>query len=81
MWFRNLLVYRFVQPFALDAAALSEKLEAAQFQPVGKMERQSIGFSRPARHAATPFVHAVGGNLLVSLCVEEKILPSTVIRD
>lgn len=81
MWFRNLLVFRFIQPFALDAAALSEKLEAASFQPCGKMERQSIGFSRPAKHAATPLVHAIGGQLLVTLCVEDKILPSTVVRD
>lgn len=81
MWFKNLIIFKFVQPFALDAAALSEKLEAAQFQPVGKMERQSIGFTRPARHAATPFVHAVGGNLLVCLQAEDKILPAAVIRD
>lgn len=81
MWFKNLIVYKFVQPFALDAADLSEKLESAQFQPAGKMEWQSIGFVQPARHAASELVHAIGGQLLVTLCVEDKILPSTVVRD
>ena len=81
MWFRNLMIFRFIQPFALDAEALSEKLQSASFQPCGKMERQAIGFSQPARHAASPLVHAVAGNLLVSLCVEDKILPAAVIRD
>ncbi len=81
MWFRNLFVFRLVQPFALDADALSEKLQAAPFQPCGKMERQSIGFAQPARHATAPLVHAVAGNLLLTLCAEDKILPSAVVRD
>lgn len=81
MWFKSLIVYKFMQPFSLDAAALSARLEAAQFQPAGKMERQSIGFCQPARHAAEPLVHAVGGNLLISLQAEDKILPATVVRD
>ncbi|MFO1379014.1 MAG: recombination-associated protein RdgC [Chitinivorax sp.] len=81
MWFRNLLVFRFIQPFALEAEALSEKLQSAAFQPCGKMERQAVGFCQPAKHAAAPLVHAVSGNLLLSLCVEDKILPAAVIRD
>lgn len=81
MWFKNLVMYRLVQPFALDAAAVSDKLAALPFQPVGKMERQSIGFDIPARHASSPLVHQVGSNLLVCLTLEEKILPAAVIRD
>ena len=80
MWFKSLSAFQFVQPFTLTAHDLSEKLEAASFQPIGKMERMSIGFFQPAHHASAPMVHAVGGSLLISLRVEDKILPSAVIR-
>lgn len=80
MWFRNIIACRFAQPFAMPAAELSGKLQAAQFQPVGKMERQSIGFICPARHAGQPLTHQVGASLLICLQSEEKILPAAVIR-
>lgn len=38
MWFKNLVMYRLAQPFALDAAAVSEKLAALPF-PLPKVAK------------------------------------------
>ncbi len=81
MFFKNMIIFRFVQDLGLTAAELSDLLQSAAFRPCGKMERQSLGFAQPAKHSSQPLVHAVGGHMLVSLCVEDKILPAAVIRE
>ena len=79
MFFKSLLAYE-LQEMNINAAELAHKLEAARFQPIGKLERRSIGFVSPCRHAAHDLVHAVAGNLLICICSEEKILPADVVR-
>ncbi len=81
MWFKNLTVFQFSEPFLLTAEALTVRLESAPFRPCGSQEWVSYGWT-PAlgRHAQT-LVHSVNGCLLFCLRAEEKILPMGVIKE
>lgn len=78
MWFKNLQLYRFSQPFAHDADSLAEALDAQRFRPCGSQEPVSQGFV-PALGDA--LVHAAGGYLLLALKQEERVLPSAVVKE
>lgn len=78
MWFRNLQIYRLPENWGLTAEALAEKLAAHPFQPCGSQDMASRGWASPTRDDR--FVMAVGGQFLIALAVEQKLLPSSVIN-
>lgn len=78
MFFRNLKLYRLESSFP-DAALLAEKLAAHPLQPCGGLDAQSFGWI-PPRGIAGEYVVSVNGHLLISLGIERKILPGTVVR-
>ncbi len=78
MWFRNLQIYRLPQNWGLTAESLAEKLAARPFQPCGSQDMTSRGWTSPTRDDR--FVMAVGGQFLIALAVEQKLLPSSVIN-
>lgn len=79
MWFRNLQIYRLPQNWGLTAESLAEKLAARPFQPCGSQDMTSRGWTSPTRDDR--FVMAVGGQFLIALAVEQKLLPSSVVND
>jgi len=79
MWFRNLQIYRLPENWAITADTLQEKLSARPFQPCGSQDMASQGWSSPTRDDR--FVLAVKGHFLVSLAVESKLLPSSVVNE
>ena len=82
MWFRNLLVYRLTQPFTLDASALEKALEQKRARPCASQELSTYGFVAPiGKSEDAPLVHASQGFLLIATRKEERILPSSVVRD
>ncbi len=81
MWFKNLRAYRLTQPFALSAEQLAEQLERHMFSPCGKTQALSAGWVPPLGENTETLVHAAGGRLLLRLKREEKLLPSTVVRE
>lgn len=78
MWFRNLQIYTLAAPFALSAAQLIEKLAAKAFQPGSSIELQRIGWISPRDDGN--LVHEVGGQFLLALRAEKKLLPASVIN-
>lgn len=78
MWFRNLQIYTLAAPLALSAAQLIEKLAAKAFQPGSSIELQRIGWISPRDDGN--LVHEVGGQLLLALRAEKKLLPASVIN-
>lgn len=78
MWFKNLQIYRLTAPFALAPEQLDEKLAAKAFQPGSSVEMQRMGWMSPRDNGA--LVHAVGGQMLITLRTEKKLLPATVIN-
>lgn len=78
MWFRNLQLYRLTPNLKLDPEALDQRLAKHPLTPCGGLERQRIGW-RPIR-GEDDFVHHQDGQLLIALGIEDKLLPSAVVK-
>lgn len=78
MWFKNLQIYRLSTPFAATPDLLAEKLAAQAFQPGSSIEMQRMGWVSPRNDAS--LVHAMGGQMMLALRVEKKLLPASVIN-
>jgi recombination associated protein RdgC len=81
MWFKNLRAYRLTSPFELSPELLEEKLKEHAFSPCAKSQALSFGWTPPLGEQSELLVHAANGRYLVSLKREEKLLPSTVVRE
>lgn len=79
MFFKNLQMYRLPAAWAMTAAVLEQALAPQQFTPATSMDLVRQGWASP-RGAGAPLVHAVGGQFLLQLKTEKKLLPSTVIN-
>ncbi|KMN79970.1 recombinase RdgC [Chromobacterium sp. LK11] len=80
MWFRQLSFYRLNQDDAPDNEQLSAALEKRPFQHCMGLDWFSEGWVPASGHLDAP-VYAVRGCQMVSLRREDKVLPSSVIRD
>lgn len=78
MWFRNLQLYRLAPGIELDTDRLAERLAAHPLTPCGGLERQRIGW-RPIR-GEDDYVHVQDGQSLIALGIEDKLLPSAVVK-
>lgn len=76
MWFRNLQVFRFRGTMTVDA--LESDLAANQLLVCGSGDFQSIGWVAPCADGS--LVHAVNRQWLLTLGVEEKLLPASVVK-
>ena len=81
MWFKNLSLLRFTEPFTLTASDLEQRLAAGRFQPCGRLEPMSYGWQPPLGKDDFPLVHATNGYLMICAMKEEKILPSSVVNE
>lgn len=81
MWFKNLTLYRFAQPFDLDPEALEEKLSEKLFRPLGDMEPAFTGWTEPLGKDGQQLVHTLGNCMLLCARKEEKILPAAAVRE
>ena len=79
MFFKNLQIYRLPANWPMSAPELNSMLEHQAFTPATSAELQRQGWAAP-RGAGTPLVHAVGGQFLLQLKTEKKLLPSTVVN-
>lgn len=88
MFFRNLKIYEITKEIP-ELRGLSDdlthKLEPLlserQARPCGRHELSTYGFIRPHGNDGAPLVRAVDGFLLIAAQKEERILPSSVVRD
>ena len=78
MWFKNLQVYRLPAPWNVSAAQLENDLAPFAFQPCGSLDMQSQGWISPRDNGQ--LVHIVNKQMLLTLGVERKLLPTTVIN-
>lgn len=78
MWFKNMMLYRLPAPWAMTAAELEEKIAPQAFAPCSSVDLQRTGWVVPAPHAN--LVHAVGGQFLLRLQTEKKLLPASVVN-
>jgi recombination associated protein RdgC len=78
MWFKNLIVYRLPTPWGVSAAELETALQQRTLQPCTAFDMISRGWVPPG--AAQRLLHTVNGHHMLALGVEEKLLPSSIIR-
>lgn len=82
MWFKNLTVYRLPADWSCPAASLEEALARRPLQPCSPLEMRSMGWVPPAAtdRLLHTLAHASGEHHLVALGVDQKLLPSSVVR-
>ena len=78
MWFRNLQLYRLPKNWATKSARLEEELAVLVLQPCGASAAQSLGWVPPCAGGA--LVHVVNRQYLLALAAEEKLLPTSVVK-
>ena len=81
MWFKNIRAYRLTSPFTLNPEQLAEQLAQRAFTPCAKSQALALGWVPPLGGEDGELVHAAAGRMLVKLKREEKLLPSTVVRE
>lgn len=81
MWFKNLQVYRFTQPFRLSPDELNQALEAHAFKCCSSQEATSYGWVAPLGRSGTQYIHAANHYIMVCAKRQDKILPPSVINE
>ncbi|MEO7401826.1 MAG: recombination-associated protein RdgC [Polaromonas sp.] len=80
--FKSATFFRIATDFALPPLeALEEALQAAQFMPCGATQPESIGWVPPRGNKSTVLVEAVGGSVILRLCIERRPLPASAVKD
>ncbi|MEQ1635696.1 MAG: recombination-associated protein RdgC [Methylococcales bacterium] len=81
MWFKNLTLFRFTEPFSLSPTEIEEKLQAMPFKPCGKHEDASFGWTSPVGKNSGQLIHSSNGFIMICAKREEKVLPAAVISE
>jgi len=78
MWFKNLQIYRLPANWDITLEQFEEQLAKKPFHPCASQDMESRGWLAPLGNEA--LVHAVGGQWLVALGFEHRLLPSAVVK-
>lgn len=78
MWFKNLKVFRLAPLWSMSLDALESALEKHAFRPGNSLEMQNLGWVPPFEGSG--LAYSVQGQVFLSLRVEKKLLPATVIN-
>jgi|GEM_PF-451950 len=81
MQFRHLTVYQLTQPMGVEIANLESLLAANPFRPCGTLEMHTEGWVPPMGEPGKNLVHAGAKAMLMALAIEEKVIPSSTVRD
>ncbi|SFX00798.1 recombination-associated protein RdgC [Marinospirillum alkaliphilum] len=79
MWFKALRIYQARTPQNWNSDKLEQALAVRPFRHCGSQEDSTAGWVSPAGGKLR--VHSQGDHWLLKLKIEEKILPSTVVRE
>lgn len=81
--FKNLLIYRMSRDVTIitDEKEFAGQLQAFAFTPCGSQDMAKTGWVSPLGALSDRLYHLASGQLLLVIRREEKILPSSVIRD
>jgi recombination associated protein RdgC len=78
--FKNLMMYRMLSPWTPSVEQLEVALESARFVECGASQEKSVGWVEPRGHAHGPLVEVVGGQWLLKLMIEVKVIPGSVVK-
>ncbi|MEN3261037.1 recombination-associated protein RdgC [Sodalis endosymbiont of Spalangia cameroni] len=80
LWFKNVMIYRLNRPIELSVEQIEQQLSAFAFTPCGSQDMAKSGWVPPMGAKSDVLTHAIPGHVLLCLRKEEKILPSSVIK-
>ncbi|HEY6641625.1 recombination-associated protein RdgC [Povalibacter sp.] len=78
MWFKNLIIYRLPDGWTMPMVELESRLSNRPLQPCNSFEMFSRGWVHTS--SAQRYVHTTNGQHLIALGVEQKLLPSSIIK-
>ena len=78
--FKNLLVYRLAPSWQSDLSSIEAALQKARFVECGATQPASAGWVSPRGVDHAPLLESVQGQWLLTLMVEQKVVPGSVIR-
>jgi recombination associated protein RdgC len=74
------MIYRLVSGWPSAAEPLEEALEKAHFVECSASQEKSVGWVEPRGHAHGALVEVVGGQWLLKLMMEVKVVPGSVVK-
>jgi recombination associated protein RdgC len=78
--FKNLMIYRMTAGWPEVVATLEDALEEARFTECGASQEKSVGWVEPRGHEHGALVEVVGGQWLMKLMIEVKVIPASVVK-
>lgn len=78
--FKNLIVYRIGEGWSATASQLETELAKARFVPCGATQQKSAGWVEPRGEAHGPMVEMVGGQWVLKLMSEQRVVPGSVVK-
>ena len=73
------MVYAISPAWTQTLAGMESGLDKARFVECGLSQEKSIGWTEPRGEANGPLVESVGGQLILKLMIEVKVLPGSVV--
>jgi recombination associated protein RdgC len=78
--FKNVMMYRMLSPWTVTAAQLEAALEPARYVECAGSQEKAVGWVEPRGQANGALVEVVGGQWILKLMVETKVLPASVVK-
>ncbi|NVO06284.1 MAG: recombination-associated protein RdgC [Rhodoferax sp.] len=78
--FKNVMMYRMLSPWTVTAAQLETALESARYVECSGSQEKAVGWVEPRGKAHGALVEVVGGQWILKLMVETKVLPASVVK-
>lgn len=80
MWFKQIQLFQLSSRFKHQASEIQQRLEAFSFQPCLPSMPSSMGWVSPIDEEDGPLTRGMNGCYMISLQIEDKILPASVVN-
>ena len=78
--FKNLMLFRIEKSWSKTTAQIEAGLAQMRFRDCGATQEKSIGWSEPRGEKHGMLVESIGGQLILRLTMETKVLPASVVK-
>lgn len=79
--FKNLTAFRISSHWFPSVEQLRPNIEKHRFVPCGATQIQSMGWIPPRGEKHGELIESIGGHLMLTLCIQTKMLPASVVRE
>lgn len=78
--FKNAILFRISHNWTSDLGKIEKGLSENQFVPCSPSQARSIGFVPPRGEKHGAMVESIGGQWIVTLCIETKSVPASIVQ-